>query len=235
MSRRSFPLGSACVSAYLPPVATKKKTQPKRAKKVTQRVTPRDEFSAAGGMPLVPAGLPVGKDFSSGRQLIKELSWGEFDRQVQALARAALPFKPEAVIGLVHGGVFVGGALASALKADFYPVRVSQRSRDSGRDLQATEELPDELAGKRVLIVDDIASSGDSIVFATRLARAHGVKATKSAALIARPGKFEPDFVGLTSADFFVFPWDYQDVVEDRRFETGEVPAVKPARKAAAR
>ena len=44
-------------------------------------------------------------------------------------------------------------------------------------------------------------------------------KAIKSAALIARPGKFEPDFTAITSDEFFVFPWDYQDVVEDVRFE----------------
>lgn len=178
-----------------------------------------DEFSASGGMPLVPRGLP-GSDYSGERKAIKELSWGDFDRQVQALARAAAKsFKPEAVVGLVHGGVFVGGALASALKAEFFPVRVTRRSRDTGRSSRVTDDMPRELAGRRVLIVDDVASSGDSIEFATRLARTQGAKAIKSAALIARPGKFEPDFTAITSDEFFVFPWDYQDVVEDVRFE----------------
>ncbi len=205
--------------------------QAKKAKKVAKHVTPVDVFSAAGGMPNLPAGLPS-TDFNRARQSLKELTWGEFDRQVQALAReAARSFRPEAVVGLVHGGVFVGGALASALKAEFYPVRVTHRSRDSASDARASEDLPRELAGKRVLIVDDVASSGDSIVFATKLARARGVKAVKSAALIARPGRFEPDFAAVTSADFFVFPWDYQDVIEDHRFDTGEAPVATPTRK----
>lgn len=184
-------------------------------------------FSAAGGIPTVPAGLPA-KDFSNRKQALRELTWGEFDRQVQLLARAAsAKFKPEAVIGLVHGGVFVGGAIASALKVEFFPVRVTERSREASRNETARDDVPLELAGKRVLIVDDVASSGDTIEFAIRLAKNAGVKATKSAALIARPGRFEPDFAAITSDDFFVFPWDYKDVVDDGRFDTGERRAVK--------
>lgn len=170
----------------------------------------------------MPLGMP-GNDFSRTRQTVKELSWGEFDRQVQAVAReAARSFKPEAVVGLVHGGVFVGGALASALKAEFFPVRISRRSRDTGRASRVNDDMPKELVGRRVLIVDDVASSGDSLIFATKLAKARGVKAIKSAALVARPGRFQPDFFALTSDDFFVFPWDYQVVVDDVRFEPSD-------------
>lgn len=211
-------------------MATTKKKTPTKQRTVTKRLPEEDVFSAAGGVPTVPSGLPA-KDFSRRRQALRELTWGEFDRQVQLLARAAnLKFKPEAVVGLVHGGVFVGGAIASALKVEFFPVRVTERSRDSSRHERARDDMPAELAGRRVLIVDDVASSGDSIEFATRLAKTAGVKGTRSAVLIARPGRFEPDFAAITSDDFFVFPWDYKDVVDDRRFETGERPAVKRKR-----
>jgi hypoxanthine phosphoribosyltransferase len=211
-------------------VATKKKKTAKKPAAKQPVAKPADdwadEFSAAGGMPVLPQGF-VGREGSNPRQTVNELTWGDFDRQVQALARVTRGYKPEAVVGLVHGGVFVGGALATALKAEFFPVRVTHRSRDTGRSARVTDDMPREVSGKRVLIVDDVASSGDSIEFATRLARAQGAKAIKSAALISRPGRFEPDYVGLTSNDFFVFPWDYQDVVEDMRFETDEG---KPAR-----
>lgn len=228
------------ISAYLHGVPTKKTKAPvkkiAKAKKpskstMARREAPPDEFSAAGGMPTVPQGF-VGRDLGARGRTVKELTWGDFDREVQALARAASKsFKPEAVVGLVHGGVFVGGALASALKADFFPVRVTHRSRDTARSSRVTDDMPREMSGKRVLIVDDVASSGDSIEFATRLARAQGAKGIKTAALISRPGRFAPDFVALTSEDFFVFPWDYQDVVEDERFEIDNIKPVRAARR----
>lgn len=171
-------------------------------------------------MPALPLNLPVG--LRKPETKLRELTWGEFDRLVQALAQRIRAFKPQAVVGLVHGGVFVGGALASALKVEFFPLRVTQRSRDLGRVTHASEELAPELAGRRVLVVDDVASSGDSLVFAGRLAKAHKVKALKTAALIARPGRFEPDYAAVESDEFFVFPWDYQDLVADRRFDIAE-------------
>jgi hypoxanthine phosphoribosyltransferase len=174
-----------------------------------------DEFSAMGGMPIIS--LP-GPDRSGGNRPVRDLTWAEFDRQVQALAREVhTRFRPEAVVGLVHGGVFVGGALASALKVDFFPVRVTRRSRDAGS--KATEEMPAELQGKRVLIVDDIASSGDSLEFALKLARAGKVKHLATLALLARPGGYLPDFTGFVTDAFFIFPWDYSTVVRDARFE----------------
>lgn len=229
-------------SAYLPVVATRKKTAQavrqrvvrpaKPSRPTVQRRAPEpDEFSAAGGMPIVPSGVP-GADLSRGKQAVRELTWGDFDRHVQGLARATKAFRPEAVVGLVHGGVFVGGALAGALKVEFFPVRVTHRSRGTDRDARVSEDMPAELEGRRVLVVDDIASSGDSLEFATRLARARGARVVKSVALITRPRRFEPDFTAVTSDDFFVFPWDYRAVAEDGRFEPAEALPKKPAKRA---
>lgn len=140
---------------------------------------------------------------------------------VQNLAREAKRFKPDAVVGVAHGGVFVGGALASALQRDFYPVRISRRSRDQG--LRAVPSLsgtmPRELKGKRVLIVDDIASSGDTLELAAQLAKGVGAKAVNTAALVSRPKGYEPDYCSLREDTFFVFPWDYSAVVDDVRFD----------------
>ncbi len=193
-------------------------------KKLPSRRAPSDEgdvFSAAGGVPVVPRGLP-GNDLR--RTAVTELSWGDFDAHVQTLAAAArAKFKPQAVVGLVHGGIFMGGALASALGVEFYPLRVTSRHRESTRTVG--DQVPAELKGRRVLLVDDICSTGDTLAFAGRLARAAGVTRLKTATLVARPRGFVPDFVAITAPDIFVFPWDYAHAVDDRRFDTGEHPA----------
>lgn len=186
-----------------------------------------DEFGAPSGLHAV--GMPS-LTRPAPQKPVTELSWADFDRLVQRLALAAkTSFRPSAVVGLVHGGVFVGGAIASALQVDFYPVRVSHRSRDHQEAAGGLFELPRDLLGRRVLIVDDIAASGDSLEFAVRLARDRGVKHLATAALVARPGRYRPDFSALESDQFYVFPWDYASLVADGRFEPG---ATSPGGKA---
>jgi hypoxanthine phosphoribosyltransferase len=160
-------------------------------------------------------------DRSHAKQKMEELTWSGFDREVQRLAKLAVGFRPEAVVGIAHGGVFVGGAVASALKAEFFPVRLTRRSRDSETRAApgVSDDMPKELAGKRVLVVDDICSSGDSLELASRLAKAVGAAKVKTAALVNRPHGETPDYAALTTETFFVFPWDYQAVVEDARFD----------------
>nr|WP_223752934.1 phosphoribosyltransferase [Myxococcus sp. RHSTA-1-4] len=170
---------------------------------------------------------PTGRDQSRGRSAgVRELTWAEFDRAVQELAGAVREsFAPQAVVGVAHGGVFVGGALASALGCEFFPVRISRRSRDAGGASRAgsgpklAEALPRELKGRRVLIVDDVASSGDTLELATALAREAGAKKVETACLVARPEGFAPDYCALATAALVVFPWDYQPATGDARFD----------------
>lgn len=202
--------------------APKKKNPktPKKPTKLANKPQASDVFGAAGGMPAT-AREALGVDRSNRKVATRELTWAEFDRQVQLLARASLKtFKPNAVVGIAHGGVFVGGAIASALKVDFYPVRITRRSRDVRSNPGLPEEMPAELKGKRVLLVDDVAGSGDGLELARRLAKSAGASKLATAALISRPGGFTPDFVSYTDDTFLVFPWDYQAVAEDSRFDT---------------
>lgn len=178
-----------------------------------------DEFGAAGGVPM--AARNPGLDRSTSASGPREISMAEFDRQLQELARrVARGFKPDVVVGLAHGGLFVGEALATALKKPFHAVHLVRRSRDHASHTPAgiADDMPANIKGRRVLVVDDIAASGDSLEFALRLARARGAKALATATLVARPGRYEPDFAVYVSDTFFVFPWDYQTLVDEARF-----------------
>ncbi len=207
----------------------------------TKRVTPKAAPKVAKGKPSqqqveklvsIPSDMVLapqaeaprqltGRDQSSQQRSVQELSWAEFDRAVHALAATiSKSFKPQAVVGVAHGGVFVGGALSSALGCEFFPVRISRRSRDKGAAKpKLSGEMPPELKGKRVLIVDDVVSSGDTLELATALALKVGAREVKTAALVARPGGFAPGFCALPTDALVVFPWDYEAVTEDGRFD----------------
>src|SRR4051812_22943273 len=184
--------------------------------------------SLPAGLVLSPQTEPPrhvrGQDRSTPKSRVVELSWVAFDRMVQELARQVRrSFEPQAVVGVAHGGVFVGGAVASALGAEFFPVRISRRSRDHGslRSPRLSGEIPAELQGRRVLVVDDVASSGDTLELALLLLSRVGAKQTRTASLIARGGAYAPDWVSLTTPELFVFPWDYSllDYEPERAFD----------------
>ena len=156
----------------------------------------------------------------SGDRSVREMTWSDFDRHVQSLAaEIRKEFEAEAVVGVAHGGVFVGGALASALGVEFYPVRISRRSRDkaaTGKP-RASTAMPKEVAGLRVLLVDDIAASGDTLELGKSLLQKAKAKAVSTVCLVGKDQGYEPDFLALHEERLVVFPWDY-DLVEDARF-----------------
>ena len=144
------------------------------------------------------------------KRAVRELGWAAFGEVARAFAaQIARKFRPAVVVGIAKGGVFVGGALAAALGSDFYPVRIEKRRRDRGALPEPIQELPD-LTGKRVLVVDDVASTGATLARARALARKAGAREVRSAVLVARPRGARPDFAAFATDELMLFGWDYQ-------------------------
>jgi hypoxanthine phosphoribosyltransferase len=139
---------------------------------------------------------------------VRELTWLEFGSIVRDLGtRIAARFQPDVILGVARGGIFVGGAMAGPMRAEFLPVRVEKRSRD--RTATPTFRVP-EVKGRNVLVVDDVTSSGATLEKAKVLARRSGAREVHAAALVVRPGGARPDWFALETAQLIVFPWDYQ-------------------------
>jgi len=139
---------------------------------------------------------------------VREIGWADFGEMARQLAgRIASRFRPDLVLGIVKGGVFVGGALAAVLDVEFQPVRVKMRDRDGRRPPSA--RLPS-LVGKRVLVVDDVAQSGETLARARALAVKAGAREVRSAVLVRRPGRSRPDWCAVETSELVVFGWDYQ-------------------------
>jgi adenine/guanine phosphoribosyltransferase-like PRPP-binding protein len=132
---------------------------------------------------------------------VREIGWAEFGALAAALAdRIGARYQPDVVLGIMNAGVFVGGALAPALRAEL--VHLHLPGRGEGR-------LPS-LAGKRVLVVDDAAGSGRTLARAVALAKKARAAEVRTAVVVLRPGGAKPDWHALASEDLAVFGWDYQ-------------------------
>jgi hypoxanthine phosphoribosyltransferase len=123
-------------------------------------------------------------------------------------ARIQRRFRPDVVVGIARGGILVGEPLAARLGAEFVPVRLPRRRRDHGMPPGPRPELPD-LRGRKVLVVDDSATSGLTLARARALSRKSGSHDVRTAVVVeSRRGGARPDFAALRTDRAVQFAWD---------------------------
>lgn len=159
-----------------------------------------------------------------------DLSWELFGEMCRVLAmRVARDYRPDIVIGIATAGVIPAATVAAMLESEFESMKISRRDGESFRtEPRVLSATPVRCRGKRVLLVDEIASSGDTMRLALAAVREVGPADVRTAATFVRPGGWRPDFFAMESEQLIVYPWDRQ-VVSDGELKTGpmyEEPAV---------
>jgi hypoxanthine phosphoribosyltransferase len=119
------------------------------------------------------------------------------------------------LVGLLTGAAMFVADLARALylagahpEIEFMRLSSYGLGKQSGGEVHLLGDIPTELAGRRVLLVDDIVDTGRSIAYASALLRQRVVGELWTCALLDKPGRreiaVEVDFVGFTIEDVFV-------------------------------
>jgi len=137
--------------------------------------------------------------------------------RVEELASMAVDRLPRdfLIVGLLVGSfVFVADFIRALHRLGCRPsvefVRLSsyglgQKSSGSVRIIGETEL---DLAGRAVLLVDDIVDTGRTLLYARDLLRERGTSGVLTCALVDKPSRREvaidPDFVGFTVPDVFI-------------------------------
>lgn len=141
-----------------------------------------------------------------------ELSWELFGElcRVLAVKVATSGYEPELVIGIAKAGVIPGAVVASILRCDFFSLKISrdsggERVRDRPKILSAA---PKDAAGKRVLVVDEICTSGETLRIAQNALRQVKPAEIMTATSLVKVGGYKPDFHALETSATVAFPWD---------------------------
>jgi uncharacterized protein len=141
-----------------------------------------------------------------------ELSWEFFGElcRVLAVKVATDEYMPDVVIGIAKAGVIPGAVVASILQCDFYSLKIS---RDSGGGRarvrpKILSAAPKEAAGRRVLIVDEICTSGETMRMALNALRQVSPAEVRTATSLTKVGGYKPDYHALETSATVVFPWD---------------------------
>ncbi|GEO94370.1 phosphoribosyltransferase [Kocuria turfanensis] len=142
------------------------------------------------------------------------LTWERFGEATQELARSVADsgFLPDIIIAVARGGLLPAGALSyamgvklsDAINVEFY-TDVHQTLPDPV--LLAPMLDTESIAGRKLLVVDDVADSGRTLALVLELLRGFGAEA-RSAVIYAKPRSVvEPDFVWRATDEWIVFPW----------------------------
>jgi len=142
---------------------------------------------------------------------VLDLSWELFGELCRALAlKVVRDYDPEVVVGIAAAGVIPGAVVAAMLQREFYTIKITRRGGEM--QTRARPEIlsaaPPQLAGKRVLLVDEICDSGETMRMALAAVRDVGPGEVRTATSLVRKGGWRPDYFALEGEDIVVFPWD---------------------------
>ncbi len=149
----------------------------------------------------------------------RAVSWSEADGWADAIERQvrAANRLPETIVGLTRGGWVPARLLADrlgvrrivSLRAQHWGITATPTGAAS-----LTEGLSGPVKGERVLVVDDITDTGDSLRLAVDNVRTAGASQVESAAFLhIAHSKFLPTYFGEEIPRdrwvWVVFPWNY--------------------------
>jgi len=142
------------------------------------------------------------------------LGWDEFGDASRELARSihGSGFVPDVVVAIARGGLLLAGSVAyaldvkscGALNAEFY-TGVDARLDEPVILAPYLDEVS--LAGKKVLLVDDVSDSGRTLAMVLDLIHLAGAD-VRTVCLYSKPQTvLEPDYVWRKTSKWIAFPW----------------------------
>jgi len=149
------------------------------------------------------------------------LSWDEIYEELILLAEKILAsnFYPHYIVGVARGGWMTARILSDLLsnpntgnvRCELYESFGKMRERAS-----VTQPISIDITDKTILVCDDVADSGRSLIAVADHLRSKKPKEVRIATIHIKPHtKFSPDyFVGETER-WIIYPWERRETIND--------------------
>jgi hypoxanthine phosphoribosyltransferase len=149
-----------------------------------------------------------------------KLSWDQYNDLARNLIKHIneTNFRPELIIGIARGGLPLLTTIASAFSTREVGVLFIQNTvADEAFSARLPEAvchgvgIPYQVQDRKVLLVDDIIRSGQSIKQSIKILEELGAKAIKVITLYKQKGEYPFDYyspVEVKKETWIVFPWD---------------------------
>jgi hypoxanthine phosphoribosyltransferase len=152
-----------------------------------------------------------------------QYSWQEVYELCKELARKIKKsgFKPDAIVAVARGGWIPARILADFLLVkELYSVKAEHWgivATVTGK-AKITQPLMVDLTGKKVLVVDDVADTGETVEIVAKHVREKNAKDVKTAVIdFKHTSKFVPDYYAreMERWAWIVYPWSIYEDVKD--------------------
>ncbi|MCL4335083.1 MAG: phosphoribosyltransferase [Candidatus Thermoplasmatota archaeon] len=165
------------------------------------------------------------------------VTWEEIEKWCKRIfEKVSSNYKPDAIVALSRGGLIPGRILSDLLLVkDLYAVKTEHwgitASLDGKAKLQDSGIL--NINGKRILVVDDITDTGESMLLALKHLQSMNPVEIKTATMLhIDHSKYTPDFfaepISKDNWAWFVFPWniteDIYNLIMKTPLRTGTSP-----------
>ncbi len=127
-----------------------------------------------------------------------------------------IDFKPDIIVGLSRGGLVPARLISDILGVDevgIIGMRFYKGMRKASQSPAITQELSIDLRGKKVLLVDDVADTGKSLIAAKEYLGKRGAGTVKVATLHYKPNsQFKPDYYVMATTSWVGYPWERHEI-----------------------
>lgn len=153
---------------------------------------------------------------------VHQLTWGDIEQHVTSVTAAITrDGSPEAIVAIARGGLIPAVLLAHRFGCrDLRTLNIAHTTTDAVHADKTTRPVltgalaVDGLAGRDVLLVDDIAGSGDTLVAARHLlSHTIGARRLRTVVLVVNTANWThhqqaPTYVGHRVEGWVIFPWE---------------------------
>ena len=154
------------------------------------------------------------------RKGIKPISWDYFNQLCKDLCVEISRFNPDIVLAIARGGLYPGTLISHILQKELYPIRITRRVNDLIKYKTPVWLIkpPKIIKDKKILIVDEVCDSGETLEIVTKSAKDLGASEIKTAVLYSHTkGKNIPDYIGVVTDELVINPWD-KEILKDGKF-----------------
>lgn len=140
------------------------------------------------------------------------LSWNKIAGMCRQLSSKISRYEPDVLIGIARGGLvparilsdITGNSNLAIIRIEFY----AGIGKTKGKP-KITQRLTSSIKGKKVLLIDDVADSGKSLMAARKYVIGKKPEKLRTATLHYKPWSIiKPDYYVKKTESWLVYPWE---------------------------